>query len=81
MSGWQCPLVAPPHTYLIPPTCPYKDTWHLDTIHCHVGHVQQAAKGALHLRGGHILAFPAERVPRAVSEIQVAQLIHHQYVT
>lgn len=55
-------------------------TWHLDAIHCHVGHVQQAAERALHFGGGHILAFPAERVPRAVSEVQVAQLVHHQHV-
>jgi hypothetical protein len=41
------------------------------------GHV---GDGGFHLRGAHVLAAPAERVARAVAEVQVAQLVRHQDV-
>lgn len=55
-------------------------TWHLHSIHHHIFHVQQAAQRSLHLSGGHVLSFPAERVSCAVFEIHVAVVVHHQHV-
>lgn len=55
-------------------------TWHLDSIHHHIFHVQQTAQSSLHLGGGHVLSFPAVRVSCAVFEIHVAIVVHLQHV-
>lgn len=56
-------------------------TWHCHTIDSNISLPQKAAENALHLSGGDIFSFPAECVPATVTEVHVAQVIHHQYVT
>lgn len=56
-------------------------TWHGHAVHGHVGLSQETAEDALHLRGGDVLSSPAEGVPATVTEVHVAQVVHHQHVT
>lgn len=55
-------------------------TWHCYAIDGYVSLFQQIAENALHLCGGDVFSPPAERVPTTVTEVHVAQLIHHQHV-
>lgn len=56
-------------------------TWHGYAIDRYVSLFQKVAENALHLCGGDIFSPPAERVPTTVTEVHIAQLIHHQHVT
>lgn len=55
-------------------------TWHCYAIHSYVSLFQKIAQNALQLCGGDIFTPPAERVPTTVTEVHIAQLIHHQDV-
>lgn len=56
-------------------------TWHWYAIDSYVSLFQKAAQNALHLCGGDIFSPPAKRVSATVTEVHIAQLIHHQHIT
>lgn len=57
-----------------------KSTTHRDTINDACLLLQAGRHGVLHLSGSNVLPLPLVRVPGAVPEVQVAELVRHQDV-